>query len=112
MISVRIQGATCGLLALQCTQNEQLLHAIQRVTGPSFDYQKQQWLLRDNQDSVNALLQSLWYTGLFNEEVITSMHQERQAAIVAAPALELYFVNPKYPEKSSKSTHQCAGTFA
>jgi len=24
----------------------------------------------------------------------------------------LYFVNPKYPKKSSKSTHQRVGTFA
>ena len=94
MISVSIHGVTCGLLALQCTQNEQLLHAIQRVTGPSFDYQAQAWLIRDEQNAVNALLQSLWATGLFNNGAITSAHPDHRVAstsATAAPALEPIF---------------------
>lgn len=95
MISVKIQGATCGLLALECTRNPQLLAAIQRVTGPSFDYASKAWLIPDKQDSVDALLQSLWSSGLFDDRASTTARPIHQTAAVASPAIESVFCEPK-----------------
>jgi len=81
-----------GQLALECTPELQLLNAIRKVKGRTFDWETKTWLIRDDQESVTALLQSLWSTGLFNTSEATMCRPEPRAAIRSTTVSDSLFV--------------------
>lgn len=95
MISVKIRGAGKGQLALECPRDRQLLDAIRKVKGRFFDWNAHEWLVHDNQESIQALLQALWSTGLFSDnECVTTKPAQRTVVASAAAAEPLFVESP------------------
>jgi integron integrase len=86
MISVKIRGAGESQLALEFPWDRQLLDAIRRLKGRFFDWDAREWLVRDDQESIQALLRTLWSTGMFNVTEPATTRPDTQAVVADAAA--------------------------
>lgn len=63
---IKIQGNNNGRLSVAFEYDKRILNAIRGVKGRHYDCYTRAWMIPDTPDGTQALLQSIWSTGLFS----------------------------------------------
>jgi len=64
---ITLQGANDAWISIAFNFNQRIADAISKVKGIRCDYSTKTWIIPDTLDRVQAILRSIWSTGLFSD---------------------------------------------